>query len=378
MYSLIIYDTSNYVDFPIGGQLTSIRNFLTYIARYHKDFCREILLVGLTTNYLVLGKKSKVQIESEAFDFFPVVYRNTNLNEVKNSLRLEFLKGLFKFRNDISNDKRTIHYIHTPEAFIQVKLCHPSAKTVFFSHGNIFSMTKTFRFYKGNRGINFCFNIFIKWILRAANMIFVLDESSLNAYQKYNKNVIKVNNSIVLPEGDYSRKNIHDPVRLLFVGRLSKVKGIENIIKAIDNYQKDVSLTIVGDGEEAENLKSLVASDRISFRGALKPNQVKDEMMQSDILIMNSIVEGKPMTIIEAMSYAMPIITTDVGGISELVEFGGNAVKTDGTVKQIQTAIKNIIEKYPMYSKRSYCLSTKFDYKIVNKEVFSVINKYMM
>lgn len=376
MYSLIIYDTSNYVDFPIGGQLTSIRNFLTYIVRFQKDFCKEILLVGLTTNYTDLGKKSKVLIDGEEFDFLPVVYRDTNLKEVKNSLRLEFLKGLFKFKSIIPNDKRTIHYIHTPEAFIQVKLCHPFAKTVFFSHGNIFTMTQTFRFYSGNKLVGFCFNFFIKWILRRTELIFVLDELSLHQYKKYNKNVIKVNNSIVLPEEDYSSKNIHNPVRLLFVGRLSKVKGIENIIRAIDNYQEDISLTIVGDGEEAENLKSLVGSNRISFRGALKPNQVKDEMIQADILIMNSVVEGKPMTIIEAMSYGMPIITTDVGGISELVEFGENAAITDGSVEQIQDGIKFICERYPMYSKRSCSLSKKFDYKLVNSEIYNRIDKY--
>ena len=375
MYKLIIYDTSNYIDFPIGGQLTSVRNFLTYIARFQKDICKDILLVGLTTNYSNLGKKSKVYINGEEFDFLPVVYRDTNLREVKNSLRLEFLKGLFRFRRVIPNGKRTVHYIHTPEAFIQIKLCHPFTKTVFFSHGNIFSMTNTFRFYKGNKFVAICFNLFIKWILRSAELIFVLDESSLSQYQKYNKNVIKVNNSIVLPEEDYSDKEIHDTVRLLFVGRLSKVKGIESIINAIDNYQSDISLIIVGDGEERNNLESLVKTDRVVFKGALKPNQVKDEMIHSDILIMNSVVEGKPMTIFEAMRYGMPIITTDVGGISELVEFGGNAVKTDGSVKQIQDAIDHIVERYPMYSKKSYSLSKKFDYKLVNSEIYNRIEK---
>ena len=134
-------------------------------------------------------------------------------------------------------------------------------------------------------------------------------------------------------------------------------------------------MIIVGDGEERNNLESLVKTDRVVFKGALKPNQVKDEMIHSDILIMNSVVEGKPMTIIEAMSYGMPIITTDVGGISELVEFGGNAVKTDGSVKQIQDAIDHIVERYPMYSKKSYSLSKKFDYKLVNSEIYNRIEK---
>lgn len=136
MYELVIYDTSNYEDFPIGGQLTSVRNFLTYIAEYQKDYCSKILLVGLTTSVTNLGKKKIVDIGGKQFDFLPVVYRNTNLKEVKNSLRLEFLKGLFKYKDKIPHEKEILHYIHTPEAFIQVKLCHPFARTAIFSHGS--------------------------------------------------------------------------------------------------------------------------------------------------------------------------------------------------------------------------------------------------
>lgn len=109
MYELVIYDTSNYEDFPIGGQLTSVRNFLTYIAEYQKDYCSKILLVGLTTSVTNLGKKKIVDIGGKQFDFLPVVYRNTNLKEVKNSLRLEFLKGLFKYKDKIPHEKEILH-----------------------------------------------------------------------------------------------------------------------------------------------------------------------------------------------------------------------------------------------------------------------------
>lgn len=373
MYSLVIYDTSNFIDFPIGGQLTSIRNFLAYVSQFQTEFCSKILLVGITTNYADLGKKSKVSINGIEFDVLPVVYRNTNLREVKKSLRLEFLKGLFMFRKIIPNNNTIIHYIHTPEAFIQIKICHPYAKTVLFSHGNIFSMTKTFRFYKNNKLINCFFNLFVEWMLKKTNLIFVLDDTSLHQYKNFNKNILKVDNSIIIPGEEYSNKIVHDPIRLLFVGRLSKVKGIENIIKAVENFTKDIFLTIVGDGEERENLEALVRTDRITFRGALKPDRVKEEMIKADILIMNSSIEGKPMTIIEAMSYGLPIITTDVGGISELVEFNGNAVKTDGSEKEIQNAIKRINSSYSSYSKRSKKIASRFDYKNVNRIIFNRI-----
>lgn len=375
MYELVIYDTSNYEDFPIGGQLTSVRNFLTYIAEYQKDYCSKILLVGLTTSVTNLGKKKIVDIGGKQFDFLPVVYRNTNLKEVKNSLRLEFLKGLFKYKDKIPHEKEILHYIHTPEAFIQVKLCHPFARTAIFSHGSFFNMVRGFRFFQNNKIVGSCFEVFIKWMLRNANLIFVLDDDSLNQYINYNKNVVKVNNSIILPEEDYSDKQLHNPIRLLFVGRLSKVKRIDEIIKAVENCKEDVVLTIVGDGEERTHLESSVETNRVKFTGALKPDQVKNEMIRGDILVMNSVLEGKPMTIIEAMSYGMPIITTNVGGISELVEFGGNAIETDGTFLQIICAIKNITSQYTEKVALSLCRARDYDFKLVNAKVFSELRR---
>lgn len=375
MYELVIYDTSNYEDFPIGGQLTSVRNFLTYIAEYQKDYCSKILLVGLTTSVTNLGKKKIVDIGGKQFDFLPVVYRNTNLKEVKNSLRLEFLKGLFKYKDKIPHEKEILHYIHTPEAFIQVKLCHPFARTAIFSHGSFFNMVRGFRFFQNNKIVGSCFEVFIKWMLRNANLIFVLDDDSLNQYINYNKNVVKVNNSIILPEEDYSDKQLHNPIRLLFVGRLSKVKRIDEIIKAVENCKEDVVLTIVGDGEERTHLESLVETNQVKFTGALKPDQVKNEMIRGDILVMNSVLEGKPMTIIEAMSYGMPIITTNVGGISELVEFGGNAIETDGTFLQIICAIKNITSQYTEKVALSLCRARDYDFKLVNAKVFSELRR---
>ena len=374
MYDLIMYDTSNYVDFPIGGQLTSLRNFLTYIAEFQKDYYKRILLVGVTTESNNLGKITYVEIKGKEFAFLPVVYRDRNLKEVKNSLRIEYLKGLFKYRSLISIQKNGLHYIHTPEAFIQIKICHPFAKTAIFSHGSFFNMVKGFRFFKKNKIVGFCFETFIRWMLKTTNLVFVLDDDSLKQYKKYNKNVIKVNNSVILPKGDYSNKQKHNPMRLLFVGRLSRIKGVDEIIKAAEG-EENIELTIVGDGEERDYLESLVKTSKISFKGAQKPDQVKNEMIYSDILVMNSILEGKPMTIIEAMSYGMPIVTTNVGGISELVRFGENAEKTDGTSPSIIAAIKKIQLNYEGYSQKSVRISSEFDYKKVNLIIFDRIKK---
>lgn len=373
MYSLIIYDTSNYVDFPIGGQLTSVSNFLNFITVSNAELVKNILLVGITTSKDSVGKLGKVHVNGFEFDFLPVIFRDTNLSEVHNSLRVEYLKGLFKYRKAIPQSKKTIHYIHTPEAYIQVKLCHWNAKTAIFSHGSFFNMLQGFRFYKNNRLVTTSFNVFLHWLLRTTNLLFVLDEDSYKQYIKYNKNVVKVNNSIVLPDALSERKP-HEPLRLLFVGRLSKVKQIDTIIKAVRDSEV-MGLTVVGDGEEHDYLHSLATSNNISFTGSISPNEVKNIMNNSDILVMNSSIEGKPMTIIEALGYALPVITTPVGGIAELVDSGIEGEYTDGTESGIREAITKITSNYNEYSRHSREKSKVFDYMEVNKAVITELRR---
>ena len=59
---LLLFDTSNFVDLPIGGQLTSISNFLRYVKEYHQDILENMILVGVTEEESRLGKKGEVLI----------------------------------------------------------------------------------------------------------------------------------------------------------------------------------------------------------------------------------------------------------------------------------------------------------------------------
>lgn len=377
MYDLIIYNTSNFENFPIGGQITSIRNFLKYIANEEEEFCKRVLLVGVSTTQSRIGEIQKIEIDDVEFDFLPMMYRSDDLSNVKKSLRVEFLKALIRGRKMIPSNKQTVHYIHTPEAFIEVKVFHPFAKTVVFSHGSFFNMISGFRFYKNNKIIHYLFNKFLVFLLKKSDLIFTLDKISTEQYMKYTKKVMHVNNSIVLPDEQMMRKKCHLPVRLLFVGRLSKVKRVDEIIKAMELLNERAILTIVGDGEEYENLEKLIKTnaleDRVKLKGVVPPSEIGNYMKNSDVLIMNSSFEGKPMTILEAMSYGLPVITTPVGGIPEMVEKNKNAEYTDGTSKEICEAVFKIAKKYEEYEKNALLNSKKFDYKVVNKQIFSAI-----
>lgn len=378
-YDLILYDTSNFKDFPIGGQLTSIRNFLKYLSKWHPDFCKRVLLVGISTVNQNIGILQKIYVDSIEFDYLPVLYRDQQLSNVKKSLRVEYLKALLKRGRQIKSKGKTIHYIHTPEAFLAIKTLFPKSITVVFSHGSFFNMSAGFRFYN-NKIIYFLFNKFLVVLLKKADLIFTLDEKSTQQYIKFTNKIVKVDNSIVLPEKKILRTATHSPIRLLFVGRLSKVKQVDKLIEAMDILE-NATLQIIGDGEEYVYLKSLVQTkhleSRVNFKGAALPSEIHKFLEESDILVMNSVFEGKPMTILEALSYGLPIITTPVGGIPEITSQNKNTEYTNGTKESIRDAVYKITKNYIEYSRQAYIEAKKYDYYTINNKIFDELHKIL-
>ena len=363
---MLLYDTSNFVNLPIGGQLTSISNFLKYVSESHPEILEHLILVGVSEDPSQIGKMGKVAIHGKDVDFLPVALVETDLSHTQKSLRVAYVKGLLKYGRLLKISARDCNYIHTPEAYGAIKVLQPLAKCAVFSHGSFFNMEKGFRFFTKNTLIKKGFMTYIRVLLRSAKLLFVLDEDSEKAYLPYNKKVIRVFNSIVPGRENWEEKECKG--NLCFVGRLSREKRVGPIIEAVEGMEESFSLTIMGDGEEYENLIPH-ASDRIRFTGALLPQEVKEQLKYQDILIMNSTIEGIPMTILEALSYGIPVVTTDVGGIGTVLNYGKDSEKTDGTAASINKAVGLITKDYESYSKAAFEQSKRFDYRIVNKKI---------
>lgn len=128
-----------------------------------------------------------------------------------------------------------------------------------------------------------------------------------------------------LRQGEYAS---HAPARLppektrrgaLYVGRLSEEKGVDILVRAWRSVDQ-IPLRIVGDGPQTEQLKALAPSN-VAFVGRLNPDQVRAEMLSAAALIQPSICyEGFPATIAEAYSSGLPVIASDIGSLTELVE----------------------------------------------------------
>lgn len=136
-------------------------------------------------------------------------------------------------------------------------------------------------------------------------------------------------------------------LRILFLGAVGRRKGIYQLIEAIaqarDGLQVPLLLQVGGDGEIAECralAEQLKVADRIQFLGWVGPAERDALLKEADIFVLPSFNEGLPMSLLEAMAAGVPVVTTRVGGIPDLVEHGCNGLLVDaGDVGALARAI---------------------------------------
>ena len=118
-------------------------------------------------------------------------------------------------------------------------------------------------------------------------------------------------------------------LKLLFVGRLVKEKGLFELLAAIEQLsaeKKNVRLTIAGDGPELPNLIKLsekLPSGTVHFTGYLTGTALEEVYQNAHVLVLPSYhPEGFPYVAIEAMRAGLPIISTRAGALETLVQDG--------------------------------------------------------
>jgi glycosyltransferase involved in cell wall biosynthesis len=125
--------------------------------------------------------------------------------------------------------------------------------------------------------------------------------------------------------------------KLLSVGRLVPMKGFDILLEALAELRArgvEFSCTVIGEGEERarlERLRTTLGLDGIvEFPGAMPQNDVVRHMMQSTLMVLPCVVapngqsDGIPNVLMESMATGLPVVSTRISGIPELVEDGVN------------------------------------------------------
>jgi glycosyltransferase involved in cell wall biosynthesis len=164
----------------------------------------------------------------------------------------------------------------------------------------------------------------LKYLLKKLDRLIVVNTEGANEFKTIGfteERIIYLPNGTVLPAE--AKINYTSVLRVLTVARLDRQKGIDILLKAwasIFKHGKDLRLQILGKGPLEYELKKLSMDlkidNTVEFVGAVR--DVGKYLKDSDLFVLPSRAEGLSNALLEAMSYGIPCISTDIGGNREL------------------------------------------------------------
>ncbi|RJR30233.1 glycosyltransferase family 1 protein [Candidatus Microgenomates bacterium] len=150
-----------------------------------------------------------------------------------------------------------------------------------------------------------------------------------------NRNIKYIPNGVVQPKINHKKVKFKKTT-LLYVGRLEEQKRVDLLLKALPYVRfeiPDVQLICIGNGSKLPYLrrlaKKLNVADKVQFLGTLPNSKLADFYQKSHLLVLPSQAEGFPLVLLEAWSFACPVLTAKVGEVRHLIKHEHNGFLTD-------------------------------------------------
>ena len=167
-------------------------------------------------------------------------------------------------------------------------------------------------------------------------------------------------------------------IHLLSVGRLVAMKGFRYLIEALSHLKRDypdVKLTILGKGPLGESLvrlaRELRVEDRLEIRPPVPYEGLPQVYRQSDFLVLPFLSEGLPMTLLEAMAAGLPIVATDIPGITGVLDAHSATLARSGDASDLADKLKWAFEHPDEIARKTETarqISNKYDWDIIAKQ----------
>ena len=132
--------------------------------------------------------------------------------------------------------------------------------------------------------------------------------------------------------------------KVLYIGRLVERKGVADLIAAMKELQP-AELVIVGDGPDRSRLEMMADGSSVTFAGRVGRDALGDYLKQARVLVLPSHRgDGLPNVIMEAMSFGVPVISTNTAGIPDIVHHGQTGYLYEpGDIRQMRVYISRLL-----------------------------------
>ena len=220
------------------------------------------------------------------------------------------------------------------------------------------------------------------WSINSAEIVITPSDHLKNFVSElgFNNKILKINNGVGIT--DIKRTNVDKAdINLLIISRLVIQKNINIVIEAMELLDnKQVKLSIIGEGGEFSTLEGVIhelnLQNRVQLLGKIDNNKISQFLLAADIFIQASDYEGLPHSVLEAINYEVPILSTEVGGCKDLLNDGerGFIIPIPPDKKIIAENIIYIIDNKDEATKRADAAKV-----FISKEYSFLVqaNKYM-
>lgn len=343
------------------------------IERYVEDLCLNLKKLGYTSDVLTLNKMaySKERLkwyeEYKGIKIFRIPFLNLKYYYIAPDV-LKYVKGY-----DIIH----IHGIGFFSDFLSITKPFHNKPLLLSTHGGIFH-TKNIYWLK-----NIYFKLWCRLILKRMDSIISISPQDKKMFSKFRP--------ILIPIGIYYEhfSNIkRAPKRneLLFIGRISRNKGIDNLIKMLYFLKRkipDVKLYIIGrDWQgikmELENLiEHLGLKGNVFFIEKVNEKEKISYLSRCQIFVSASYYEGFGITIVEAMASGIPVVANNIQAFRNLITNNENGFLINySKPKEASEKIYKIMEtNLKKISKRAKMTAMKYDWVNIIKRIEEIYSK---
>lgn len=300
-----------------GGIEVYVMNLLKQLQKHGID----VTLIGISYN-------SKEQLlPDNTLNFISVVHKSEISGWdylISLLLKIPFLKIL----------NSSIIHTQRPDNMLQFILLHKKNPKVCTLHGKALEGIDL----KQPKIVAKVYGFVESFCLKHIDKLIAVDETTKQFYEElypWLKNKIKVipigidlNKFKPMNKENVRRKygfDAKDKI-IIYVGRLEKEKNLDFLIKSfvlIKKYNLHTKLVFVGDGRVKAHLKNLVDELELKdviFTGAMEYDKIPEVLNCADVFALTSLYEGSPTVIKEAIACGVPVVSTDVGDVSNVIQ----------------------------------------------------------
>ena len=287
------------------------------------------------------GDSSRYRRNSAYIKFYP----NRYFSNVPDPIRI--FKAIREIKRMVKDFKPDLIGCHSTAAgFLSRVAIRNKIPTTFTAHGWAFT--------KGTPFLRKCLAILIEKIAgKFCSKIICVSDFDRNLALKYKiapkEKIITIHNGV---ESQYFEHLEHSNIQIVFIGRLAQPKDPLLLLKSFNGLSSELKnkaqISIIGEGPKRKELEKFIKEnelkEKIKLLESISREKVFEVLRKSDIFVLISNWEGFPYTIIEAMSFGLAIIASDVGGIKEALNDNCGILVKRGDGKEIENALEKLIK----------------------------------